>query len=723
MRRRGEAEAARGASSSCGSEGGSSSAIALHGGTGTDAGAEGGRAAGSASPMQLLSAVVDMAQSRGSSGSGGGESSSGDVPASESSGGSSSGAAVAIAPVPRRSPAPLRHFPAHALGHLAARAAAEDVEGAALPPPAGGRVAGSAGGGRPMAGAVQQQAARVDTGPPLRPRAGDDSGKSGGGSVSGSGSGSDAQGGDSNSGGNGSGPGPGAPGTAPGGGGGGASTEEGDYVDDGGDYDDMMDLAGMQQQQHGMHSAGTVGVPDTYGANSGAGSRALPASAIVLLRTWMLSHEHFSHPYPSDAEKEELALACGISVRQVREGRGRRPRAPQPLLRPRLLPRQVSVWFTNARKRIWVPLRARAARGERISLVIAGRLGCPPPSSLVPYPPHAMPLIAAQSRVQHAPPFLGRQVAPLRMPAAMPLLAAGHAVPPAQHSGTGSIDTCAGAAAEAEARGRRADAAADSSGGSARRETDTRSGAAGAAMQCDDGGGGVAAAPAGHNALAPPEQQQQQRVPAKPPADAAVTPGSAVAAAVAAPAQPVPLVFPFPAATATPSYVMSLLQGVDAPTALSRIGAVARAIAAARADLQVRVGGCVDAQSTQQQRSHCARGPILSPPLQAKLAVLDENAAGVEEAQRRLVPRADPMQQRPQHQRAQLAPPPAPTETRLCSDFDGGAADADMQGDAPQLLLPEGQPQQQRQRLHILHGEDEALSPDAGGGSILKMPG
>ena len=64
---------------------------------------------------------------------------------------------------------------------------------------------------------------------------------------------------------------------------------------------------------------GLLGVPDTYAANSGAGSRALPAAAVVLLRTWMLSHEHFAHPYPTDAEKEELAAACGISVRQASE--------------------------------------------------------------------------------------------------------------------------------------------------------------------------------------------------------------------------------------------------------------------------------------------------------------------------------------------------------------------------------------------------------------------
>ena len=51
--------------------------------------------------------------------------------------------------------------------------------------------------------------------------------------------------------------------------------------------------------------------------------------------TWMMSPEHIDHPYPSEAEKGELAIAAGITLRQV------------------------SVWFTNARKRVWVPMRQR----------------------------------------------------------------------------------------------------------------------------------------------------------------------------------------------------------------------------------------------------------------------------------------------------------------------------------------------------------------------------
>ena len=63
--------------------------------------------------------------------------------------------------------------------------------------------------------------------------------------------------------------------------------------------------------------------------------RTLPESAVAVLRAWMMSPEHVDHPYPSDEEKAALAAQTGISTKQV------------------------SIWFTNARKRIWVPLRRK----------------------------------------------------------------------------------------------------------------------------------------------------------------------------------------------------------------------------------------------------------------------------------------------------------------------------------------------------------------------------
>jgi hypothetical protein len=58
----------------------------------------------------------------------------------------------------------------------------------------------------------------------------------------------------------------------------------------------------------------------------------LNAEAKNVLKAWMFSPEHFAHPYPSEEEKEELANEAGIEVKQL------------------------SNWFTNARKRLWQPV-------------------------------------------------------------------------------------------------------------------------------------------------------------------------------------------------------------------------------------------------------------------------------------------------------------------------------------------------------------------------------
>lgn len=63
-----------------------------------------------------------------------------------------------------------------------------------------------------------------------------------------------------------------------------------------------------------------------------AGSRCLPERAIRLLKEWLLSPQHVRSPYPTREEREELARTAGITAKQV------------------------SIWFTNARKRVWAPL-------------------------------------------------------------------------------------------------------------------------------------------------------------------------------------------------------------------------------------------------------------------------------------------------------------------------------------------------------------------------------
>jgi hypothetical protein len=68
------------------------------------------------------------------------------------------------------------------------------------------------------------------------------------------------------------------------------------------------------------------------GAKNGKKRNTLGKEAVAVMKDWMFSPEHFYHPYPSEAEKQQLADAAGITQKQL------------------------SNWFTNARKRLWQPM-------------------------------------------------------------------------------------------------------------------------------------------------------------------------------------------------------------------------------------------------------------------------------------------------------------------------------------------------------------------------------
>jgi hypothetical protein len=77
------------------------------------------------------------------------------------------------------------------------------------------------------------------------------------------------------------------------------------------------------------------------GAKSGKKRNTLGKDAVKVMKDWMFSSEHFHHPYPSELEKQQLAEAAGITQKQL------------------------SNWFTNARKRLWQPMmRERQGEGE-----------------------------------------------------------------------------------------------------------------------------------------------------------------------------------------------------------------------------------------------------------------------------------------------------------------------------------------------------------------------
>ncbi|RLN93580.1 hypothetical protein BBJ28_00013777 [Nothophytophthora sp. Chile5] len=89
-----------------------------------------------------------------------------------------------------------------------------------------------------------------------------------------------------------------------------------------------------------------------------------------VLKAWMFSPEHFAHPYPSEEEKEELASEAGIEVKQL------------------------SNWFTNARKRLWQPV-LRQSGVEVKNFLSTGRGG--PRGNKLDVPTNLQHLVAPSS--------------------------------------------------------------------------------------------------------------------------------------------------------------------------------------------------------------------------------------------------------------------------------------------------------------------------------------
>ncbi|KAA0157979.1 hypothetical protein FNF31_05618 [Cafeteria roenbergensis] len=94
-------------------------------------------------------------------------------------------------------------------------------------------------------------------------------------------------------------------------------------------------------------------------SSSAAKGRQLPEWSVHILKEWLLSQEHFDYPWPTPEEKTELAARAGIDERQL------------------------GIWLTNARKRLWMPLRRRQglpipryadAKAERVQKALVARV-------------------------------------------------------------------------------------------------------------------------------------------------------------------------------------------------------------------------------------------------------------------------------------------------------------------------------------------------------------
>lgn len=71
---------------------------------------------------------------------------------------------------------------------------------------------------------------------------------------------------------------------------------------------------------------------DEKGKGSGKSRRELPSGAVSTLKAWLLSPDHFTHPYPTPQDQIMLMQKTGIDKKQLKN------------------------WFTNARRRIWKPM-------------------------------------------------------------------------------------------------------------------------------------------------------------------------------------------------------------------------------------------------------------------------------------------------------------------------------------------------------------------------------
>lgn len=71
--------------------------------------------------------------------------------------------------------------------------------------------------------------------------------------------------------------------------------------------------------------------------------RELPAGAVATLKAWLLSPEHFTHPYPTPQDQVMLMQQTGIDKKQLKN------------------------WFTNARRRIWKPMLKKQMEQGKIT--------------------------------------------------------------------------------------------------------------------------------------------------------------------------------------------------------------------------------------------------------------------------------------------------------------------------------------------------------------------
>lgn len=90
---------------------------------------------------------------------------------------------------------------------------------------------------------------------------------------------------------------------------------------------------------------GDGGDDDGGGKGRSKSRRELPSGAVSTLKAWLLSPEHFTHPYPTPQDQAMLMQTTGIDKKQLKN------------------------WFTNARRRIWKPMLKKQIESGKISAI------------------------------------------------------------------------------------------------------------------------------------------------------------------------------------------------------------------------------------------------------------------------------------------------------------------------------------------------------------------
>ncbi|TMW63461.1 hypothetical protein Poli38472_002402 [Pythium oligandrum] len=107
--------------------------------------------------------------------------------------------------------------------------------------------------------------------------------------------------------------------------------------------------------------------------------RELPPHTVAILKGWMLSPEHVKHPYPTDEDKQMLLKKTGINMKQLTN------------------------WFTNARKRIWKPMMRREhSRQLQNAMEFEKRGGAREGFPVAPMPYREAPQYPPRAAVRHS---------------------------------------------------------------------------------------------------------------------------------------------------------------------------------------------------------------------------------------------------------------------------------------------------------------------------------